>query len=158
MDRTRGPPLGGEIGFTLPATPMPTVPGYEIVGELGRGGMGVVYKARQLALKRLVALKMVLPPVSHSPDNRAAAPRNVLRFRAEAEAVARLHHPNIVQIFDIGEADGCPYFVMEYVEDGSLVHRLRGAPQPLAASAPLGENLAPAPRVAPPRRVISLDL
>jgi WD40 repeat protein len=137
---------------------VPEVPGYEIVGELGRGGMGVVYKARQLALKRLVALKMVLPPVSHGPDSRGAAPRNVARFRAEAEAVARLHHPNIVQIFDIGEADGCPYFVMEYVEDGSLGHRLRGDPQPLSASARLIETLARATDFAHQHQVIHLDL
>jgi WD40 repeat protein/serine/threonine protein kinase len=139
-----------------PGGKVPQVPGYEVLGELGHGGMGVVYKARQLALKRLVALKMVLPPVSHGPDSRGT--RSVARFRAEAEAVARLHHPNIVQIFDIGEADGCPYFVMEYVEDGSLAHRLRGDPQPLAASARLIETLACATDFAHQHQVIHLDL
>ena len=141
-----------------PGGKIPDVPGYEILGELGRGGMGVVYKARQVALKRLVALKMVLQPASPARSGRGTTPRNVARFRAEAEAVARLQHPNIVQIFDIGEADGCPYFVMEYVEDGSLAHRLRGDPQPLAASARLIETLARATDFAHQHQVIHLDL
>jgi serine/threonine-protein kinase len=87
-------------------TALPRIPGYEVEGVLGRGGMGVVYKARHLALKRTVALKMLPTGLSH-PAERA-------RFRAEAEAVARLQHPNIVQIHEIGEADGRPFFALEF--------------------------------------------
>ena len=75
------------------------VPGYEVLGELGRGGMGVVYKARQVSLNRLVALKMVLRAGHASEEERA-------RFRREAEAVAALRHPNVVQVYEVGEAGG----------------------------------------------------
>src|SRR5207248_4484639 len=97
----------------------PAIPGYEMLGELGRGGMGVVYKARQVGLNRLVALKMVLTGAH-------AGPRGMARFLAEAEAVAQLRHPHIVQIYDIGESSGCPYFALEFIEGGSLACRLRG--------------------------------
>src|SRR5205807_3553383 len=84
-------------------------PGYEIMGELGRGGMGVVYKARQRGLNRVVALKVIL-------SGAHAGEQEVSRFRTEAEAVARLQHPNIVQIHDIGEQDGRPYLSLEFAD------------------------------------------
>src|ERR1700741_700967 len=112
-DDVTEPPRDGGPGATLPATPTSgaaeRVPGYEILGELGHGGMGVVYRARQVGLNRVVALKMIL-------GGAFATSKSLARFRAEAEAVARLQHPNIVQIFEIGEADGLPYFSQEYVE------------------------------------------
>ncbi len=113
----------------------PTVSGYELLGEIGRGGMGVVYKARHIALDRLVALKMILAGVH-------AGPKDLARFRQEAAAVARLHHPNIVQVFDIGEVQGWPYIALEYVEQGSLAQLLRSEPQPLQATLKLMETLA----------------
>ena len=92
---------------------LPIIPGYEIIGVLGRGGMAVVYKARHLALQRIVALKMLR-------DWACAGERELARFRAEADAIARLQHPNIVQIHSVGEVSGRPYFVLEYVPGGSL--------------------------------------
>jgi eukaryotic-like serine/threonine-protein kinase len=100
---------------------LPEVPGYELVSLLGRGGMGVVYQARQIRLNRPCALKMVLAG-GH------AGPESLLRFFTEAEAVAKLHHPNVVQIYHLGEADGLPFFEMEYLEGGSLDHVLDGSP------------------------------
>jgi eukaryotic-like serine/threonine-protein kinase len=119
-----------------PAAPVPSgLPGYEILEELGRGGMGVVYKARQIALGRLVALKMVLTLAPVRKEQLA-------RFRIEAESLARLHHPNIVQIYEIGEYEGRPYFAMEYIDGPSLARQQAGVPQPLPAAAHLVETLA----------------
>jgi serine/threonine protein kinase/WD40 repeat protein len=113
----------------------PSISGYEVVAELGRGGMGVVYLVRQTSLNRLVALKMLLPSTPASPDQ-------LNRFRAEAEALARLNHPNIVPVYDIGASEGHPYFTMEYVRGPSLARVLNQRPQDAGASARLIEILA----------------
>jgi tetratricopeptide (TPR) repeat protein len=129
----------------------PTVPGYEILGVLGRGGMGVVYKARQIGLGRLVALKMILAGVHAGLDA-------VARFRREAEAAARLQHPHIVQIHEIGVHDGLPYLSLEYVEGGSLAQKLAGTPLPPRQAAQLVETLARAVHVAHQRGIVHRDL
>jgi serine/threonine protein kinase len=118
---------------------------------LGRGGMGVVYKARQVGLKRLVALKMIR-------DGALAGPEQVTRFRAEAEAVARLQHPNIVQIYEIGEHNGLPYFSLEFVGGGSLEARIKGGPPPARQAAQLVEALARAMHYGHERGVVHRDL
>ncbi len=128
-----------------------TIPGYEILGKLGAGGMGVVYKARQVALNRVVALKMVL-------DDRDACPEGLARFRGEAQALARLQHPNIVQVFDVSAHDGRPYFSMEYVEGGSLDNKLTGASVPPRQAAQIVETLARAVHAAHEAGVIHRDL
>lgn len=124
---------------------------YEVLGVLGRGGMGVVYKARQKALNRHVALKMLLSG-GHS------GPGEIERFRAEAEAVAKLQHPNIVQIHNVGSAGGRPYFSMELVDGGSLAQKLQGQPlQPIEA-ARLAKTLAVAIQVAHEHGILHRDL
>jgi serine/threonine-protein kinase len=133
-----------------PAHPQ-EVAGYEILGVLGRGAMGVVYKARQRGLKRLVALKMILA-------GEHAGPRELARFRTEAEAVAQLQHPNIVQIYEVGEQDGRPFFSLEYVDGGSLAKTIAGTPQPPREAARLVEVLARAVACAHARGVIHRDL
>jgi tetratricopeptide (TPR) repeat protein/predicted Ser/Thr protein kinase len=127
------------------------VPGYEVLDELGRGGMGVVYRARQTGLKRLVALKMIRA-------GEHAGAEEVARFRAEAEALARLQHPNIVQVYEVGECDGRPFFSLELVEGGSLAQRLAGTPQLPREAAALLETLARAVDAAHRAGVIHRDL
>lgn len=128
-----------------------SVPGYEIEEVLGRGGMGVIYKARHLQLKRTVALKMMLAG-GH------ASPRELARFRIEAESVARLAHPNIVQIHEVGEAGGYPYCALEFVEGGNLAGRLDGKPMAPHEAAKLVETLARAMLFAHSRNVVHRDL
>jgi serine/threonine-protein kinase len=133
-----------------PPDVLPRVPGYEVEGVLGRGGMGVVYRARHLALKRTVALKMHAGGHPH-PAERA-------RFRAEAEAVARLAHPNVVQIHEVGEADGRPFLALEYVAGGSLAEQLAGRPLPPREAAGLVAALAEAMHLAHSRNLVHRDL
>jgi WD40 repeat protein len=129
----------------------PVVPGYEILGELGRGGMGVVYKARHVVLRRVVALKMILAGGHADAADRA-------RFRGEAEAVARLQHPNIVQIHEVGEVGGLPYFSLEFCSGGSLADRLDGTPLSPGQAAQLIATLARAMQAAHEARVVHRDL
>jgi WD40 repeat protein/serine/threonine protein kinase len=147
----------GGPGTPQPARPagqaanLPSVPGYEIQGVLGRGGMGVVYLARQTRLNRLVALKMILAG-SHAGEPELA------RFRSEAEAVARLQHPNIVQVYEVGEAEGKPFFSLEFVDGGSLDRHLGGRPLPPRVAAELLETLARAMHAAHRRGIVLRDL
>ena len=140
----------GPLPDAIPAEPL-AVPGYEILGELGRGGMGVVYKARQQRLGRTVALKMILAG-SHAGADLLA------RFRTEAEAVARLQHPNIVQIYEVGEQDGLPYFSLEFCPGGSLAGKLDSTPLPPDRAAALVEALARGVQAAHDKGVIHRDL
>jgi WD40 repeat protein len=144
-ENTLPPP--GTIGPAL----RDAVPGYEILGELGRGAMGVVYKARQLALRRLVALKMVLAGAHFGPTE-------LKRFNAEAAAVATLQHPNIVQVYEVGYHEGRPYLSLEYVENGSLAQRLNGIPWQPVAAARLVERMARAMHYAHGRGIVHRDL
>lgn len=126
-------------------------PDYEILGVLGRGGMGVVYKARQPRLNRLVALKMIQAGKHATPDE-------LRRFRAEAEAVARLQHPNIVQIYEVGNHNDLPFFSLEFVKGGSLAQKLDGTPQPARPAAQLVETLARAMHEAHQQGIVHRDL
>jgi eukaryotic-like serine/threonine-protein kinase len=129
----------------------PMVEGYEILAKLGYGGMGVVYKARQLSLNRSVALKMIRA-------GSLARPEDLVRFRIEAEAVAKQRHPNIIQIFDIGEVGGLPFVALELLDGGSLDALLAGTPQPGEWSAKLSATLARAIHAAHQAGIIHRDL
>jgi WD40 repeat protein/tRNA A-37 threonylcarbamoyl transferase component Bud32 len=124
---------------------------YDILAEVGRGGMGVVYKARHRGLHRLVALKMVLA-------GEFASPTQELRFRLEAELAARVQHPNIVQVYEIGSYEGRPFLALEWIEGGSLATRLDGKPWPPGEAAALIETLARAVDVAHREGVVHRDL
>jgi WD40 repeat protein len=124
---------------------------YDILAEVGRGGMGVVYKARHRALHRLAALKMVLA-------GEFASPTQELRFRLEAELAARVQHANIVQVYEIGSYEGRPFLALEWVEGGSLANRLDGQPWPPSEAARLIEMLARAIHVAHGEGVVHRDL
>ena len=133
----------------VPITEIPH--GYELIEPIGRGGMGVVFKARQLGMDRIVALKQMRAGLDASPEERR-------RFRNEVEAVARLRHPNIVQVFDVGEREGSPYFAMEYLEGGTLADLLANGPLKPAAAAALTQLLAEASQAAHAAGIVHRDL
>jgi serine/threonine protein kinase/tetratricopeptide (TPR) repeat protein len=148
--------ISGTIGIPSPSaksvpTVMPAVAGYELLGELGRGGMGVVYKARQIKLNRLVALKMVL-------SGAHASQTQLDRFFVEAEAVGQMVHPNIVQIHEVGEHDGLPYFSLEYVDGGCLSETIARKPMGAKSAAELIATLARAMGCAHSHAIIHRDL
>jgi serine/threonine protein kinase/predicted Zn-dependent protease len=124
---------------------------FDLLAELGRGGMGVVYKARHRRLNRIVALKMIR-------DSKHASPETHKRFLIEAEAVARLRHPNIVEIYDFGEAEDYPFVTLEMLEGGSLADRLKGTTQPGRAAAELVATLARAMHEAHRAGIVHRDL
>jgi WD40 repeat protein/tRNA A-37 threonylcarbamoyl transferase component Bud32 len=138
-----------------PAAPPPSgdraPEGYEILCELGRGGMAVVYKARQAQLERVTALKMIL-------SGAHASAAELARLRAEAKAIACLQHPNIVQIYEVGEHGGLPYLALEFCAGGSLDRKLRGRPLPPPEAAELVEVVARAVQAAHEKGVIHRDL
>jgi serine/threonine-protein kinase len=169
------PPAGRALGETLPPTQTsPTheatpatlppslappacatgrsgLPGYEILSELGRGGMGVVYKARQVKLNRVVALKMIL-------GGEHAGGEGYERFRREAEAIAKLQHPNVVQIHEIGEDNGVPFFSLEFCPGGTLSGQMNGAAWEPRRATELMATLARAVHAAHERQVVHRDL
>jgi serine/threonine-protein kinase len=137
--------------WTTPNAPLPKIGGYEVESLLGRGGMGVVYKARHVKLNRYVAIKMLLA-------GEYAGSHELARFTQEAEAVAALRDPHIVQIHDVGDLDGRPFFTMEFVEGGSLAQQLAGTPQPARRAAELVATLADAVEVAHRNGIVHRDL
>lgn len=148
----------GNSNFTLDASvperaspELPLVAGYMTLRVLGHGGMGVVYLAKQKGLGRLVALKMLIAG-AHASQTRLA------RFEVEAQAVAHLQHPNIVQIYEIGTHDGLPFFSLEYVDGGNLADKVDGKPQPPAEAAQTIEVLALAMAYAHQNGIIHRDL
>jgi WD40 repeat protein/tRNA A-37 threonylcarbamoyl transferase component Bud32 len=153
MDATRDPATGNGQGnaASTPATLPTPIPGYEILDQLGRGGGGVVYKARQTNLQRIVALKLILGGEHASAEARA-------RFSQEAETVARLKNSHIVQVYDFGNHEGRPFFSLEYLEGGSLADRMRGQPQSPRQAAQLVEALARAVQAAHDAGVVHRDL
>jgi serine/threonine-protein kinase len=134
-----------------PPAELPHIPGYQVEAVLGRGGMGIVYKARHLRLNRPVAIKMLLAGAYAGLEERE-------RFFREAEAVASLRHANLVQVHDVGDHDGRPYFTMEYVEGGSLAQKLLGTPQPAHQAAALVVTLAETVQVAHQGGIVHRDL
>src|SRR5262245_60377476 len=145
--RAPHPPTGGSAG----PGELPEVPGYEVLALLDEGGMGTVYRARQPRLQRQVAIKMVRA-------GRHARADQLDRFRSEAEAVARLRHPHVIQIYEVGEGQSQPFFSMDYVADGNLAQRLARGLIPPREAAEMLRTLAEAVHHAHACGVVHRDL
>src|SRR5262245_49574002 len=142
----------GEDWMQQPSPPLLRFVGdYELLEEIARGGMGVVYKARQVSLNRTVAVKMILA-------GHFAGKESIQRFRAEAEAAASLRHPNIVAIHEVGEYEGQPYFSMDYIEGHNLAEAVRDHPMPGRRAAACIQTIAQAVQFAHDRGVLHRDL
>ena len=128
---------GATIRKSAAMDSFPPVPGYQIIQEIGRGGMGVVYLARHDELDRCVAIKMLLHGALSGPERLA-------RFRTEARTIARLNHPNIIHIYEIGDSQSIPYIVLEYVDGPNLANAMAGQPQPIRATVSIMITLATA--------------
>jgi serine/threonine-protein kinase len=142
---------GGMKARSWPNPELPHIPGHEVKEVIGHGGMGIVYKARHLRLNRVVAVKMLLSGVY-------ARPAELERLLREAEDVAGLHHRNIVQVYEVGDVDGRPYFTMEFMEGGSLAAKMTGTPWAAREAAALVADIAEAIDVAHYKRIIHRDL
>jgi serine/threonine protein kinase len=142
-----GPPPGPPSRLL----PLPALPGYEVLGELGQGGMGVVFLARQVAFDRLVAVKMMRAHL-------LAGPIEATRFRTEALALGQLDHPHIVRVHAFGEDHDCPYLVMEYLPGGSLAQLLRQGPLPIRRAVELVRQVALGVQAAHERGILHRDL
>ncbi len=143
--------LDGVPGEGSPFALGKVIGGCELLQQLGRGGMGVVFKAREISLNRPVAVKMIL-------NGSLAAPAARQRFQAEAEAVAKLDHPNIVPVYHVGEHEGQPYLCLKLIEGGGLDQRLNGAPLPAVDAVRLVETLARAIHYAHEQGIVHRDL
>lgn len=139
----------GSVEVRTPATP--NIPGYEILSVLGRGGMGVVYKAREQKRDRVVALKVLLAGAHASASDLA-------RFRTEATTAAQLQHPNVIQIYEVGDHEGVPYLAVEYVDGGDLHKWLAGRVLPVEAAARLVYTLARAVGTAHQKGIVHRDI
>ncbi|MFO0847282.1 MAG: protein kinase [Gemmataceae bacterium] len=141
----------GSVGPAGPGAPPTAVGEYQILAEVGRGGMGVVYHARHVRLNRQAAVKMIL-------SGRYASPEDQMRFRIEGELLARLRHPNVVEVYETGQHAGRPFLALEWVGGGTLEKLLAGPPLPPGRAAELAERLAEAVQHAHQNGVIHRDL
>ncbi len=148
---TPGSAARAGAGSLRPPDKLPRIDGYDIQSVLGHGGMGIVYRARHLKLNRTVALKMLIAGAY-------AGRQDLARFAREAEAVAALRHPNIVQVYEVGDLEGMPFFTLEFVDGGNLARELAGRPQPARRAAELVTILAGAVQVAHGGGIIHRDL